>query len=116
MKKVLSLSLYIASKKLTQRWNPELYIKGLFTQIKAAKVILPEWDIWVYVGKNSISKEMKEEIKLSGQYSHGTTRINEQNEHREYSIRFNWVKKDAVYNRWQKYKQSDVDVAKLNSK
>jgi len=60
--------------------------------------------------------EMKEEIKLSGQYSHGTTSINEQNQHREYSIRFNWIKKDTVFKRWQKYKQTDVDVAKLNSK
>ena len=68
MKKVLSLSLYIASKPLTGRWfiskkGGQLYIKGLFTQIEAAKVILPGWDIWVYVGKNSISQEIKEEIK-----------------------------------------------------
>lgn len=60
--------------------------------------------------------EMKEEIKLCGQYSHGTTQINEGNQHREYSIRFNWVKKDEIYKRWQKYKQTDVDIAKLNSK
>jgi len=65
MKKVISLSIYLASKSLNGRWEAkkELYLKGLFTQIRTSKIIFPGWDIWVYVGKNSISNEIKEEIK-----------------------------------------------------
>jgi len=64
----------------------------------------------------SEKKRKEEEIEKCGGHSHGTKKINEKNTHNEYSIRFNWIKKDKIYQRWQKYKQDDVDVAKLNSK
>lgn len=60
--------------------------------------------------------EMKEEIEKCGGHSHGTKKINEKNTHNEYSIRFNWIKKDDICKRWEKYEQKDMDVAKLNSK
>jgi|LGVE01.1.fsa_nt_gb hypothetical protein len=39
-----------------------------------------------------------------------------ENNHIEWSIRIPWNKKDKVYQRWKKYKDNDIDVAKLNSK
>ncbi len=59
--------------------------------------------------------EMKSEVDMCANHSHGTKEINKDNRHIEWSIRIPWKEKDKVFQRWKKYKQ-DTDIRELNSK
>jgi hypothetical protein len=59
--------------------------------------------------------EMKTEVEMCANHSHGTKESNKENNHIEWSIRIPWRESDKVFQRWKKYKQ-DTDIRTLNSK
>lgn len=63
--KVLCFSIYLATNRIHARSKIKKkdYIKGLFNNLELAKVIYPDWEVWVYVGKNTIDQETKDKIK-----------------------------------------------------
>jgi hypothetical protein len=62
MRKVLCYSVWLTSKAPNQH-KQKLYIPGLLNNLELAKIVFPDWEVWVYVGKTSIHKDVKDKIK-----------------------------------------------------